>query len=233
MVIIAAPGRNLICAPPNWPGAFAKAGLKADSKIGHYLYNSNEYMEAHFASFKMRASPINVNYRYLEEELIYLLDNSDAEAVLFHGRLAERIANVAKKLPKLKLLIQVDDGQSPIIDGAIEYEKFLASNNPMPRIERSEDDIYMLYTGGTTGMPKGVMYRQGDHCYGLMMGYDFRGLPRPATNEEMISHDPQAGRRERAAGFYSGLSADAWHWHLGGRVCAADDWRLRCHHPQY
>lgn len=168
-------------------GAFAKAGLKADSKIGHYLYNSNEYMEAHFAAFKMRASPINVNYRYLEEELIYLLDNSDAEAVLFHGRLAERITNVAKKLPKLKLLIQVDDGQSPIIDGAIEYEKFLASSDPMPRIERSEDDIYMLYTGGTTGMPKGVMYRQGDHCHGLMMGYDFRGLPRPTTNEEMIA----------------------------------------------
>ena len=167
-------------------GAFAKAGLKADSKIGHYLYNSNEYLEAHFAAFKMRASPVNVNYRYLEEELTYLLDNSDAEAVLFHGRLAERIANVAKKLPRLKLLIQVDDGQSPIIDGAMEYEKFLASGDPMPRQARSEDDLYMLYTGGTTGMPKGVMYRQGDHCFGLMMGYDFRGLPRPKSHEEMI-----------------------------------------------
>ena len=167
-------------------GAFAKAGLKADSKIGHYLYNSNEYLEAHFATFKMRASPVNVNYRYLEEELTYLLDNSDAEAVLFHGRLAERIANVAKKLPRLKLLIQVDDGQSPIIDGAMEYEKFLASGDPMPRQARSEDDLYMLYTGGTTGMPKGVMYRQGDHCFGLMMGYDFRGLPRPKSHEEMI-----------------------------------------------
>lgn len=167
-------------------GAFAKAGLKQDSKIGHYLYNSNEYIEAHFAAYKMRASPINVNYRYLEEELIYLLDNADAEAVLFHGRLAERIANVAKKLPKLKLLIQVDDGQSPIIEGAVEYEKFLAGGDPMPRIERSEDDVYMLYTGGTTGMPKGVMYRLGDHTFGLMMGYDFRGIPRPASNEEMI-----------------------------------------------
>jgi len=168
-------------------GAFVNAGLKPDSKIGHYLYNCNEYIEAHFASFKMRASPINVNYRYLEEELIYLLDNSDAEAVLFHGRLAERIAAVAGKLPKLKLLIQVDDGQSPIIPGAVEYEEFLAASAPMPRIERSLDDIYMLYTGGTTGMPKGVMYRQGDHCSGLLLGYDFRGIPRPASYEDMVA----------------------------------------------
>ncbi|MFZ5913805.1 MAG: AMP-binding protein, partial [Pseudomonadota bacterium] len=98
-------------------------------------------------------------------------------------------------LPRLKLLIQVDDGQSPLIEGAVEYEAFLASGEPMPRQERSEDDIYMLYTGGTTGMPKGVMYRQGDHCFGLMMGYDFRGLPRPKTNEEMI----EAIRRLEAA----------------------------------
>jgi len=168
-------------------GAFVKAGLKPDSKIGHYLYNCNEYIEAHYAAFKMRASPINVNYRYLEDELTYLLDNSDAEAVLFHGRLAERIANVRKKLPKLKLLIQVDDGQSPIIDGAVEYEKFLASSQPMPRIERPADDIYMLYTGGTTGMPKGVMYHHGDHSGVMMMGFDFRGLPRPTNLEELAA----------------------------------------------
>ena len=169
-------------------GAFEKAGLKADSKIGHYLYNCNEYIEAHYAAFKMRASPINVNYRYLEEELIYLLDNSDSEAVLFHGRLAERIAEVKDKLPKLKLLIQVDDdSHTPLIDGAVAYEDFLASSAPAPRIARSEDDIYMLYTGGTTGMPKGVMYRHADHSFGMMMGYDFRGLPRPENKQQMLS----------------------------------------------
>ncbi|MBL4867754.1 MAG: acyl-CoA synthetase [Pseudomonadales bacterium] len=167
-------------------GAFVKAGLKQDSKIGHYLYNCNEYIESHFAAFKMRASPINVNYRYLEEELIYLLDNSDSEAVLFHGRLADRIALVKDSLPKLKLLIQVeDDTNTPLIDGAVAFEDFLASAQPMSRIERSEDDIYMLYTGGTTGMPKGVMYRQGDHSKGMSLSYDFRGLKRPRTNEEL------------------------------------------------
>ncbi|MBV1907584.1 MAG: AMP-binding protein [Pseudomonadales bacterium] len=167
-------------------GAFIKAGLKKDSKIGHYLYNCNEYIESHFAAFKMQASPINVNYRYLEEELVYLLENSDSEAVLFHGRLAERISLVKDKLPKLKLLIQVeDDTNTPLIDGAVSFESFLADAEPMPRIERSEDDIYMLYTGGTTGMPKGVMYRQGDHCKGMTLSYDFRGLKRPKTVEAM------------------------------------------------
>ncbi|MBV1882835.1 MAG: acyl-CoA synthetase [Pseudomonadales bacterium] len=167
-------------------GALVEAGLKRDAKIGHYLYNCNEYIESHFAAFKMRASPINVNYRYLEEELIYLLDNSDSEAVLFHGRLADRIAAVKDKLPKLKLLIQVDDEtNTPLIEGAIAYEEFLASAKPMPRIERSEDDIYMLYTGGTTGMPKGVMYRQGDHSKGMGLSYDFRGLKRPRNKKEL------------------------------------------------
>lgn len=168
--------------------AFVKAGLKSDSKIGHYLYNCNEYIEAHFATFKMRASPINVNYRYLEEELIYLLDNSDCEAVIFHGRLSERIAQVKHKLPKLKLLIQVnDDTNTPLIEGAVDFEDLITNTDPMPRIERSEDDIYMLYTGGTTGMPKGVMYRQGDHCKGMSLLYDFRGLKRPKTNEELAT----------------------------------------------
>ncbi|PCJ16095.1 MAG: acyl-CoA synthetase [Gammaproteobacteria bacterium] len=166
--------------------AFVTAGLKADSKIGHYLYNCNEYIETHFAAFKMRASPINVNYRYLEEELIYLLDNSDCEAVIFHGRLAERINSVKDKLPKLKLLIQVqDDTEAPLINGAVEFEAFLAGAQPLPRIEYSEDDVYMLYTGGTTGMPKGVMYRHGDHTKGMSLSYDFRGLKKPRSKEEL------------------------------------------------
>ena len=170
-------------------GAFEKAGLKADSKIGHYLYNCNEYIEAHYAAFKMRASPINVNYRYLEEELIYLLDNSDSEAVLFHGRLAERIDRVRGQLPKLKLLVQVDDGEAPLLDGAVDYEAFLNSGDPMPRRDRSEDEIYMLYTGGTTGMPKGVMYSQRDQCMRLMrLGFDFRDVPRPASETEMAAN---------------------------------------------
>ena len=105
--------------------------------------------------------PVNVNYRYLEDELVYLLDNSDAEALLFHGEPGEFVAKVAGRAPKLKLLVQIDDG-APIIEGAVEYEALLAANEPMERIERSGDDYYFLYTGGTTGMPKGVMWRNED-----------------------------------------------------------------------
>ena len=90
--------------------AFTAAGLGPDSKIGLYMYNGNEYLEAQYAGFKLRGVPINVNYRYLDDELWYLLDNADAEALVFHSSLGDRVAQVVGRLPKLKLLIEVDDG---------------------------------------------------------------------------------------------------------------------------
>ncbi|MFT6291445.1 MAG: fatty-acyl-CoA synthase [Ilumatobacter sp.] len=153
--------------------AFTAAGLTPDSKIGLYMYNCNEYMEAHYGAFKMRGVAINVNYRYLDEELWYLLDNSDAEAIVFHSSLAERVAKVIDRLPKLKLLVVVNDGPGPDVPGAQDYDHLIASHEPMPRIKRSEDDLYMLYTGGTTGMPKGVMYASG----GLAAGFIAGGFP--------------------------------------------------------
>ena len=136
--------------------AYVAAGLGSDSKIGLYMYNGNEYLEAQYGGFKMRGVPVNVNYRYLDEELWYLLDNSDAEALVFHSSLGDRVARVVDRLPKLKLLVEVDDGGPGQVPGAQAYEAVLAGHDPMPRISRAEDDIYMLYTGGTTGMPKGV-----------------------------------------------------------------------------
>lgn len=153
--------------------AFTDAGLGPDSKIALYLYNGNEYMEAHYGVFKMRGVAINVNYRYLDEELWYLLDNSDAEAIVFHSSLADRVARVVDRLPNLKLLIVVDDGPGADVPGAQAYEDVIASHRPMERITRAEDDIYMLYTGGTTGMPKGVMY----HVGGLTAGFIMQGFP--------------------------------------------------------
>jgi fatty-acyl-CoA synthase len=141
--------------------AFTDAGLRPDSKVASYLYNCNEYTEGVFATFKIRGVAVNINYRYLEDELVYLLDNSDAEALLFHGSLGDRVAKVRDRAPGVKLWIQVDDG-SPQQEFAVPYEKLLADNDPMPRIERSGDDLYFLYTGGTTGMPKGVMWRHAD-----------------------------------------------------------------------
>jgi fatty-acyl-CoA synthase len=162
--------------------AYAAAGLGPDSKVGLYLYNGNEYLEAHFGAFKMRGVPINVNYRYLDEELCYLLDNSDAEALVFHASLADRVERVRARLPKLKLLVEVDDDGVPgQVAGAQRYEDLIAAHSPMPRIEREESDIYMLYTGGTTGMPKGVMYDMGGMTRAFVgMGLPMVGLTPPA-----------------------------------------------------
>lgn len=143
-------------------------GLKPGSKAGIYLHNSNEYQEAHHAINKLRGCPVNVNYRYQEEELVYLLNNADAEAVIFQSAYADRIDAIRNRLDQVHCLIQVkDDSGNPLLDGALDFEDAITAADPMPRIERRSDDLYMLYTGGTTGMPKGVMYANGEHCAGL------------------------------------------------------------------
>jgi fatty-acyl-CoA synthase len=160
--------------------AFADLGLGADGKVASYLYNGNEYLEGVFATFKARAVPVNVNYRYTADELAYLLDNSDTEILLFHGSLAEPVAAVRERLPRLRAVVQVDDG-SPHLDGALAYEDLITSSTPAPRVERSGDDLYLLYTGGTTGMPKGVMWRNADLFDALMPTlYALTGRPVPA-----------------------------------------------------
>src|SRR5258708_23414800 len=141
--------------------ALTAAGLRPGSKVASYLYNSNEYSEEVYATFKMRCVPVNVNYRYLEDELAYLIDNSDAEALLFHGELGDRVAKIHEQARNVKAWIQIDDG-APRQDFATLYEELLAAHDRMPRIERSGDDLYFLYTGATTGMPKGVMWRNQD-----------------------------------------------------------------------
>jgi fatty-acyl-CoA synthase len=130
-----------------------------NSKVALYLYNGPEYLEAFFATLKVRAVPVNVNYRYLDDELAYLVDNADAEVLVFHSSLADRVERVAAKSPKLKLLLRVDDSEDGRGVGD-PYEGALAAHAPAARIPRSGDDIIMTYTGGTTGMPKGVMGSQ-------------------------------------------------------------------------
>ena len=136
----------------------SKNGLGDDSKVGHYLHNSNEYLEAQYSIFKIKGVPINVNYRYKEDELVYLLDNADAEAVFYQGCYSSQIESIKEKLPKVKVFIQVDDGTAELPIFSVDFEESISSNDPMERIVRSGENIYMLYTGGTTGMPKGVMY---------------------------------------------------------------------------
>ena len=166
--------------------ALTNAGLGANSKAGLYLNNSNEYLIGQNAIFKIGGVPINVNYRYVEEELIYLLDNSDAEAVFYHACYSSRIKQIAKSLPNIKAWIEVADGNKSHFSDCIKYEEILNDYPPMERIERDPETIYMLYTGGTTGMPKGVMYKQGEFLTFLFrtlkaMGYD---VPEDLTDLE-------------------------------------------------
>jgi fatty-acyl-CoA synthase len=131
--------------------------------IGLYLYNGIEFLEAMLGVFKARAAPFNVNYRYVEEELIYLFENADAKAVIFHACFAPTLARIRKRLPQVGLWLQVDDGSGELLlEGALDYEEALASASPTPPRDLSPDDLYVLYTGGTTGMPKGVLWRQED-----------------------------------------------------------------------
>jgi fatty-acyl-CoA synthase len=166
--------------------AYTAAGLGPNSKIGLYLYNGNEYLEAHYGAFKMRGVPVNVNYRYLDDELVYLLDNADAEALVFHSSLADRVARITSRLPLLRLLIEVDDGGVGTVPSALSYEHLVASTDPMLRVARSEDDLYMLYTGGTTGMPKGVMYDMGGFTRSFaQLGFPIIGLTAPTEAGEI------------------------------------------------
>ncbi len=148
--------------------AFAAADLRQQRNVGMFLYNCPEYLITQYAAFKTSTTPVNVNYRYLDDELAYLLDNADIAALVYHRSLGERVARVKDSLPMLELLIEVDDrpeaehDDTTAVDGAVRFETVLEGNDPAPRRDRPLDDVYMLYTGGTTGLPKGVMYEMGE-----------------------------------------------------------------------
>ena len=163
-------------------GFLVGQGLGVESKVGLYLHNSNEYMEAHHAAMKFRGCPINVNYRYQEDELVCLLNNADAEAVVFHSKYAGRIEAIKDRLEKTKVFIQVsDDSGNALVFGSHDYESVIMGSEPMKRINRKAEDLYMLYTGGTTGMPKGVMYSNGEHCSSLCGIGAMLGTPVPQS----------------------------------------------------
>jgi len=155
-------------------------------KIAHYLYNCNEYLESLFAIFKAGLVPVNTNYRYGEDEILYLWDNADVIAVIFHAVFTERIEKLKDRVPNIRSWIWVDDGSGDCPDWAVKYEDIASKNveNFSPKWDRSGDDLYILYTGGTTGMPKGVMWRQ-DDLFCVLNASNFVRWPENGTLDDI------------------------------------------------
>ena len=156
--------------------ALRARGIGPGDHVGCYMYNGTEFVETMLAAYKLRAVPINVNYRYVEDELRYLFNDADLKAVVHDAEFTTRVDAVRDGVPTLETTFVVDD----------DYEKVLAESSPERiDIERSGDDLYIIYTGGTTGMPKGVVWRQEDAFYSCFGGGDYSRQHPVKTPDEM------------------------------------------------
>ncbi len=204
-------------------------GASHQGKVAIYTYNHPAYMEGVYAAMKAALVPVNVNYRYREEELRYLLDNADAEIAIVHEDFVPLLAKVAPHLPLLRgVLVVGDAGATPSTGGlrdAEPYETVANTDRAAPAVPRSADDLLFLYTGGTTGMPKGVMWRQGD-LYLRLAGGGL--LPPPPTLEalrEQALNPPLPGRAligpplMHGTGWFTAVIA----WLGGGAVILLDN----------
>jgi acyl-CoA synthetase (AMP-forming)/AMP-acid ligase II len=150
-------------------------GIGPGDHVGIFGANSREWAESMIGAFKIRAVPINVNYRYVEDELLYLIDNADLVALVYDDELAPRVAGVVDRAARLRHLVHIGDGAESRAAGldSVGYDEATAAADSGRGFgERSPDDLYVLYTGGTTGMPKGVLWRQEDVFYALGGGID-------------------------------------------------------------
>lgn len=158
----------------------AENGVGKDDHVGIYAENSHEWLEAMLGCLKVRAVPININYRYVEDELAYLISNAELVGCFFDAKYAERLVNIREATPLLKTYVHIDDGSDPASTadhlntlGSVPYGEAIESGSPERDFpERSSDDLYVIYTGGTTGMPKGVMWRSEDIYFALGQGID-------------------------------------------------------------
>jgi fatty-acyl-CoA synthase len=171
-----------------------EAGVQEQDKVAQYLYNCPEYLESVFAAFKAGLVPINTNYRYADAELVYLWDNADAVAVVFHGAFSETIERIRSQVPRVKTWLWVDDGSGPCPEWAVPFEDAAAHEPGERPVQgawgRSGAHLLMTYTGGTTGMPKGVMWRQED-LVGNLVGTFFPDV-RERVDDSIITNGVQA-----------------------------------------
>jgi 3-oxocholest-4-en-26-oate---CoA ligase len=194
--------------------------------LGLYLYNCPEYMEGMLGAYKARVAPFNVNYRYVDDELVYLLNDANARALIYHARFAPNVARIRDRLPNLDVLIQLqDESGHALLPGAVSYDDALAQSSPeRPPLTWSADDLYILYTGGTTGMPKGVLWRQEDIFFGALGGHPLGGTKFPSI-EALVEVAKQGTLRAMPAPPFMHGAA---HWmaftcmHQGGTIVIQD-----------
>jgi acyl-CoA synthetase (AMP-forming)/AMP-acid ligase II len=198
--------------------------------LGIYLRNGNQYLESMIGSYRARVAPFNVNYRYVGDELVYLLHNAQAKALVYNAEFAPQVAAIREELPHLAVLIQVaDESDNALLPGAVDYETIIATPPPPDGMPTpSADDLFLIYTGGTTGMPKGVLWRQHDIFMSSMGGRPFGG------GDPLASYRELAERAKLGAGGMSLLMVPpfmhgAGQWAafylitMGGWIAIPDD----------
>ncbi len=216
--------RQLERRATNLAAWMVERGAGHQGKVAIYTYNHPAYMEACFAAFKAALVPVNVNYRYREDELRYLLDNADAEIIVVHEDFAELLATLLPELPKVRGVLVVGDGGAAL-PGASDYETVAETDRPAPARPRSGDDMMFLYTGGTTGMPKGVMWRQHDLYFRFAAGGLGQAPPDMAALEAFVAAPPLRLRTligpplMHGTGWFTAMIA----WLTGGTVIMLDD----------
>jgi fatty-acyl-CoA synthase len=188
-------------------------GVSAHDKVALYLYNCPEYLETCFACFKTSLVPVNTNYRYADDELAYLWDNADAVVVVFHAGLVEHVQHVRSRVPRVVTWLWVGDGSGDCPEWAVPYETAMSrqSERVVPDWGRGDDDLLFIYTGGTTGMPKGVMWRQDDVVRGVV-GASARRFREPANYDGLRAWLTRHGKVSlpacplmHATGFFASL----------------------------
>jgi 3-oxocholest-4-en-26-oate---CoA ligase len=186
--------QGLGCHTERTPATGLAGHESGQDHLGIYLRNGNEYLEAMVGSYRARVAAFNVNYRYVTDELAYLLADARTSALVYHAEFAPQVAAVRDRLPHLRVLVQVaDDSGHPLLPGAVDYESVVTAPPadtllPTP----SGDDLFILYTGGTTGMPKGVLWRQHDIYVSSMGGTVFGGTEPFKSYDEIAAHARQA-----------------------------------------
>jgi fatty-acyl-CoA synthase len=201
--------------------------------VGLYMRNGNEYMEAMVAGYRARVAPFNVNFRYVEEELLYLLADARARALVYAAEFAPHVQSIRGRLPDLQVLIQVaDDSGNDLLPEAVDYESIVTTPAPAAGMPTpSGDDLYILYTGGTTGMPKGVLWRQHDIFMSAMGGRPFLAGGEPLTSYDDLIAQVRAQGGFRSMLLIPPLMHGAAQWGVfntistGGWVAMPDDVR--------